>query len=272
MIMELNLYSAGIEVTRKCNMQCEHCLRGAAQRKTISDHHIYRFFSLIDSISTLTITGGEPTLAMDSLEQIKHRIQYESCDVGSFYMVTNGKSINVERLAEWTADMKFVCSDNDISSIGFSFDQFHTSTFNWKQLQKQKRNYVALQEILEEEYGIDNSANHSFVYKHSDEKWTYDRLLQQGRAEDFGSIEPTKELFEIDNDDDDNYFCVNDGILYLSCNGYIVAGCNWSYNTIDNDESIRIAHIDDLHCTDDLIEAIKAYNKKYADNAELQEA
>ena len=37
--MELNIDSLIIEVTRKCNMQCEHCLRGAAQRKTIDDNH-----------------------------------------------------------------------------------------------------------------------------------------------------------------------------------------------------------------------------------------
>jgi hypothetical protein len=215
---------------------------------------------LIDNVSTLTITGGEPTLAMDSLEHLRHRIIYENCDVANFYLVTNGKSINIDRTAEWINNMHNCCSDNDISGVGFSFDDFHTSTFNWNQLEKRNRNYQTLKDVIECEYGIIDSANHSFIYKHSDEKLTYDRLLQEGRAEDFGSIKNSIEFFTID--EDENRFCLDEGVLYLSCTGHIVAGCNWSYNSIDNNEDIRIAHIDDLDCTDDLIEAIRAYNKK----------
>ena len=99
--MELYIEHLAIEVTRKCNMKCEHCLRGAAQRKTINNTYIYKILSFIDNISSLTLTGGEPTLAMDTLEHIRECITYSNCNVGNFYMVTNGKAINVEKLANW---------------------------------------------------------------------------------------------------------------------------------------------------------------------------
>ena len=35
---------AVIEVTRRCNMQCRHCLRGDAQNVDISNEIIDRFF------------------------------------------------------------------------------------------------------------------------------------------------------------------------------------------------------------------------------------
>jgi MoaA/NifB/PqqE/SkfB family radical SAM enzyme len=260
--MELRIQDAVIEVTRKCNMKCEHCLRGAAQRKTIDDNHIYKFLQIIDDIGTLTITGGEPTLAMDSLEQIKHCAQYGNCDVGDFYMVTNGKAINVERLAEWANGMRFACHNNELSSIAFSFDQFHTQTFLWKQAEKQKRNFERLQRIMEEEYGLYDEGCGHFIRKHSDSSWGYQSLISEGRAEDFGAKENYLPIFEEYDYCMDDDICFSETELYLSSNGIIVAGCNWSYHSIDNRKDIRICHIDDIYSTDDLIEAIRAYNKK----------
>jgi len=259
--MELNIQNAIIEVTRKCNMKCEHCLRGAAQRKTISDQHIYKFLQLIDSIGSLTITGGEPTLAMDSLEQIRQCIIYGDCLVNEFYMVTNGKAININKLAEWAYNMKNCCGDFDeYSGIAFSFDMFHTQSLLWEQAEKQRRNFERLQEKMEMEYGIYDDGDNKFIRKHSDNSWSYNSLISEGRAKDFGSRDNSREFFEIEEYKDAISFSETE--LYLSSNGMIVAGCNWSYDSIDNRKDIRIGHIDDINSTEDLIKAIKAYNRK----------
>ena len=258
--MELNIADLAIEVTRKCNMKCEHCLRGNSQRKTIDNQYIYKMLQLIDNVGTLTIAGGEPTLSMDSLQQIRHCIIYGNRDVSSFYMVTNGKAINLEAMAEWIYDMHNCCSDNEMSSIGFSFDSFHTQTFNWKQSDKHSNNYYRLQDMIEMNYGLYNSSGESYVTKHSDENLGYHNLLKEGRAKDFGTRDNNIQFFEEDNYKDTIYF--NEEVLYLTCSGYIVAGCNWSYHNMDNNKAIQIAHIDDIRCTDDLIEAIRVYNKK----------
>lgn len=259
--MDLSISDAVIEVTRKCNMNCEHCLRGATQRKVIDNGYIHKFLQLIDSVGSLTITGGEPTLAMNALEQIANCITYGNAEVGSFYMVTNGKSINIEEVAEWAYRMYGVCGDNELSAIAFSFDDFHVSTFNWKQLQKQKNNYHRLTDKLDNEYGLsENGGCGSFVHKHSDNRFGYANLIKEGRATNIGSRETYTTMFEEDIYCDTIHFTESE--LYLSCSGYIVSGCDWSYNTIDNDDKVRICHIDDLNCQDDLIETIRAYNKK----------
>jgi hypothetical protein len=261
--MDLNISNLVIEATRKCNMGCEHCLRGNTQRKVISDQYIHKILQLIDNVGTLTVTGGEPTLAMDALDQIENCIRYGNADVGSFYMVTNGKSINIENVANWAYRMLDCCDDNEISGVAFSFDDFHVSTFNWKQLQKQKKNYSRLAEAMANDYGVyESGCGGEFVQKHSDEKWGYDRLISEGRAKDIGSRENDVRAFEETEWSETIHFTESE--LYLSCSGYIVSGCDWSYDTIDNDDKIRICHIDDLNCQDDLIEAIRAYNKKTA--------
>ena len=259
--MELNISDVVIEVTRKCNMQCEHCLRGDVQNKTLDNKYIDKLFSLIDTIHCLSITGGEPTLAMDKLDHIEQCARYAHADVDNFFMVTNGKSIHVNKLAEWVWNMQDACQDNEISAVTFSFDNFHRNTFNCQQLDKQERNFHRLWEILEEDYGLYNSCDGAFVYKHTSDRMGYRDLVKEGRAKNFGGREVSVDSFEEDTWAD--YVSFSDSQLYLSCSGWLVSGCDWSYNTIDNDEKVQIAHIDDINSTDDLIKAIREYNKKH---------
>ena len=68
-------YKVVIEVTRRCNMNCAHCLRGDAQNLDISIDVIDRFFDAFANgadISTITFTGGE-TIS-DSWEILSHML------------------------------------------------------------------------------------------------------------------------------------------------------------------------------------------------------
>ena len=60
----MHLYSLIIEVTRKCNLCCEHCLRGEAQNKVFNPEWLDTFIknNNITHVSTITFTGGEPSL------------------------------------------------------------------------------------------------------------------------------------------------------------------------------------------------------------------
>ncbi len=70
--MKISIDSLVIETTQKCNMQCYHCLRGAARRNNTSRQMINRIFDLFNGyISTLTVGGGEPSMNIDALEDIQ---------------------------------------------------------------------------------------------------------------------------------------------------------------------------------------------------------
>lgn len=82
-----------IEITRRCNMRCAHCLRGDAQDMDISKESLDKIFQPVEHVGTLTFTGGEPALRpqllMDALETAKrHHTMVERV-----YIVTNGKEV-----------------------------------------------------------------------------------------------------------------------------------------------------------------------------------
>lgn len=51
-----------IELTRRCNMCCSHCLRGDAQDKSMHIAHIDALLDQTQVIGHLHFAGGEPTL------------------------------------------------------------------------------------------------------------------------------------------------------------------------------------------------------------------
>ena len=63
---KLSFANLAIEVTRKCNMHCAHCMRGDAQNADISEGKLSKFLSQVNFIGSLTITGGEPTLNVNA--------------------------------------------------------------------------------------------------------------------------------------------------------------------------------------------------------------
>ena len=93
----INAYSVVLEITRKCNMKCAHCLRGPAQRKSMPRHVMYHTLRKFDYIASLCISGGETTLAIPELWMLRSEIINSQCDIGNMYIVTNAKNITTVR-------------------------------------------------------------------------------------------------------------------------------------------------------------------------------
>lgn len=79
-----------IEVTRKCNMQCDHCLRGEAQRSNIDHSYITSLLENVSYISSLTFSGGEPSLNVKAIQFTLQELVRLNIPVNNFYIVTNG--------------------------------------------------------------------------------------------------------------------------------------------------------------------------------------
>ena len=84
------------ELTRKCNMKCQHCLRGKAENKNISKEILNNFLSQVSSIGSITFGGGEPTLNLQGMRDIIESILINNVKVRNFYIVTNGKVFHKE--------------------------------------------------------------------------------------------------------------------------------------------------------------------------------
>ncbi len=68
--MQIRFKNLMLEVTRKCNMQCAHCMRGEQEDSSLSSNTIEKIFSQTSKIKHLTLTGGEPSLEPDVIDWI----------------------------------------------------------------------------------------------------------------------------------------------------------------------------------------------------------
>lgn len=53
-----------LEITRKCNAHCDHCLRGNAQNIDMDDSIIDKALEGVDSIINVVFTGGNHHLRL----------------------------------------------------------------------------------------------------------------------------------------------------------------------------------------------------------------
>lgn len=163
----LSLSEVMIEVTRRCNMTCEHCLRGEQQSLDIDLAYIDILFSKIDYISSLAITGGEPSLNVDAINYIVEASKRHSVYIDNFYLATNGKNVSNDFLLS-LINLYCICSDNEISGVKVSNDIYHDNidnnadklkVFSFVEYEKEIHNKSIINEGNAEENGIGNREN-----------------------------------------------------------------------------------------------------------------
>ena len=93
---EIIVQNLALELTRKCNLNCTHCLRGKPQEKVMSDRVIERIFEDIDGVYNLQFSGGETSLAVDKLKKVIEEIKKNNVIVRSAAIFTNAVNISDE--------------------------------------------------------------------------------------------------------------------------------------------------------------------------------
>lgn len=235
-----------LETTRKCNLVCKHCLRGPSEEKEADRHLLPNIFYGITEVNELIFTGGEPGLNIKYMDGVLEYCMLNHIKVNSIYLATNG-TVNQEELIrtmnDWLAYCMMVTESQDIHEylkkhhfrLACSVDEFHrklnTDVYNkFKQLSF----YDDSKEIsyLEDNYYLIESGN--VLLYGLDASGEYLCGISGEELFDFG----------IDND------IINQ--VYISCNGYIYSGCNYDYETLDNnispDNSLSIQSLLDICC------------------------
>lgn len=85
-----------VEITRRCQLKCEHCLRGDAQDLDISNDIIDAILEQTAGIGRLSFTGGEPTLAPDKMNYFVDRMIEKGIPLGGISYITNGVELSEE--------------------------------------------------------------------------------------------------------------------------------------------------------------------------------
>lgn len=231
-----------IEVTRRCNMKCRHCLRGGTQSIDIHGFDILHLLEKVSQINLLTFSGGEPTLNVDGIGYTLLLCKRLGIEVNDFYIKTNGKKVSSEFLQVCLDWFVYIMDCNggyapEMSAVELSTDAYHEKVSNSSLFRL--------------------SALSFFIPPENETRW-FPVLLNQGRAEKLNlkKKEIREETFEIE----DNR--IEEGTIYLNCKGEIIAGCGWSYK---NQSKHKICDVKDFS-----LEVVENYimerNRNYQEN------
>lgn len=201
-----------IEVTRRCNMSCPHCMRGNMQSIDIDLYILDKFLSNFKDccVRRIIFTGGEPSLSPKVLEETIKIVEKYSIIIKSFIMITNGKNFSD----------KVIGIMNSVDNFGafLSQDKWHDklTDYDYSQLSKLK-----------------NIASKQFDVQDSD-------LLKMGRSK-VGKEKNYEGLIFARYHDS----LVLTSELVCTCYGDILDCCDYSFDDIDTLCNIKICEYDD---------------------------
>ncbi len=121
----------GMIVTNNCNLECAHCLRGEACNQKMSDEVIEATLNNFDYIRTLSICGGEVTLALDVVEKIINYVIEHQILVDEITYTINGTIYSKKflELLDYSNEYLLKIADNDKekvrTSYAISWDGYH---------------------------------------------------------------------------------------------------------------------------------------------------
>ena len=201
-----------IEVTRRCNLECEHCLRGCQENKDMQKSTIDTLLNTASSINNLTFTGGEPLLVPDTIIYIIDSIIEKNIYVNTFFLATNGLVFNNDLFLK-LIEFYLYCEYPEGCNIAVSIDPYHDNSYH--EAEKNIKKWQVLK-----------------FYSACKEHTTDYNLLSEGYAaqNQIGSRDLiiVKEKPTVEKIEDGLYF---EDLIYVNVKGEIVNDCDMSYET-----------------------------------------
>lgn len=116
-------WELALEITRRCNKACAHCVKGAAQNLSMSKEIIDKIFEDVADAKYLVLLSGEVLLEMDLIEYIVQKLEHSQWSTRMIEFTTNGV-IRDRRIIDI---LEAFCSrkEGNAALIRVSNDQFH---------------------------------------------------------------------------------------------------------------------------------------------------
>jgi len=197
-----------LEVTRQCNLRCDHCLRGEAQRLHMKNAVIDTLFDQVSVFKMITFSGGEPTLVPDKIIRFVQGVRKHLIEVYGFYLATNGREAPMS-IVHALIDLFDWCEDEEACTLAMSHTQFHGEN-------PTPKIYKALRFFNKTDKGP------------IDERY----LRYEGRTKTNQMGDPTRIVTPdtlLWREEPEGYLDVFDGTLYIDVHGNVIPGCDFSY-------------------------------------------
>lgn len=217
------IHSLVLELTRKCNAHCEHCLRGDARNEQMPFHTIDEILNTVSEIYTVTFSGGEPTLNLDAMEHFFNQAARLNKYPSSFFVATNGCK-NQERLASILLRAYAEIDEPEYCAVALSTDEYH--------------------DCYQDDY-IKGLKFYSPI-KEKDSIQSDDWVILSGRAADnqLGHAPATHTRFDVTLPESE-HGDIEIQTLYIAANGFIYPDCDLSYNVMDKHKLVTIGQFPD---------------------------
>ena len=89
-----------LEITRRCPLNCEHCMKGDSQEREMSRQVMEDFFEHVMGIRCLSLASGETTLAVYKIKMLNECLRKYKPTVEKVFIYTNGTNITDEYINE----------------------------------------------------------------------------------------------------------------------------------------------------------------------------
>lgn len=237
--MKLVIGQLMFELTRRCNLQCAHCVRGEAEAVDLSVQDMKHVLTQCQSITEIAFTGGEPTLAQPMIQKALDICKDYGVPVHRFFMATNGQHVDerlIQTLVEWYA---YILSCNGgyeeegMMSVKVSEDQYHPKL---SMLNKGLLKALRFVSFENDEHGGGHRQP--------------DTLIAEGRAQGLHGTyrRPAPDEYEFYRwRPGEDCLEIAAGLVYVNAKGRLIRGCDWSFESQDDPESgLDIGHCSDI--------------------------
>lgn len=224
---KINYSQLSIEITRACNMNCPHCMRGDGQNKDTNLTALSEFLDNTESVYTVTLTGGEPSIRVPVMNAVLEMFKEKQVPIYGFYLVTNGLEISDEfmkSVLSWYLYAKDCGAEDDNIGIALSRDNYHD------EIPPENETLLRAFSFFREDKFVD---------------WDRAKLKYLGRtAEYFDTyntqpVDYNKNLYVDEFDDTLNI----DNNIALTVDGDILSDCDYAYDDI---EALKIGNAFDM--------------------------
>ena len=212
-----------LELTRRCNMACSHCLRGDAEALDMPRNILWAALRNLD-YTELGIGGGESILNTKILSEFWQNILYADVKADYMWIVTNGRRLYKELAHDEVhlhdyPDMEntfyaYLCKISRVVPInmGISIDQWHEDD--------QDKYFRTISDVFEN----NGSYSEVRVCKHGPREYT--SLINMGRTGPYNG----KEL----------ELCADFDFIYVNALGDIYPSCDLSYSFMDTQKGTAL--------------------------------
>lgn len=198
-----------LQLTRNCTLECEHCLRGDRERVNMNPVVLDQIFKDVKRVGMLLLTGGEPLIAIQTLEHLVELLSTKQVKVNKILLITNGTILS-DRVLRVLHELQ----KNSYLILKLSTDIFHN-------LELEKRKMIQLRDnnlnVLSQnsfynfsEYGKDDVSNWPVALTNKGRT----KILTSKRLEEINLIAKQKYVINTYYDDQHpNTYIENDRVI-----------------------------------------------------------